>query len=55
MSRGIRHVRSEVSITARPFFESIGFRVLRQQVVERRGVSLRNFRMERDIDAEPEG
>jgi putative acetyltransferase len=55
MSRGIRRLRSEVSITARPFFESIRFRVLRQQVVERRGVSLRNFRMERDIDAEPSG
>jgi putative acetyltransferase len=53
VSRGIRHLWSEVSITARPFFESIGFRVVRQQVVERRGVSLQNFRMARDIDAEP--
>jgi putative acetyltransferase len=52
-TRGLRHLRSEVSITARPFFESIGFRVLRQQMVERRGVSLQNFRMERYIDAEP--
>jgi putative acetyltransferase len=55
VSQGIRHLRSYVSITARPFFESIGFRVVRQQVVERRGVSLRNFRMERDINAEPSG
>lgn len=55
VDRGIRHLRSEVSITARPFFESTGFRVVRQQVVQRRGVSLQNFRMERDIDAEPSG
>jgi GNAT superfamily N-acetyltransferase len=53
MSRGIRHLWSEVSITARPFFESMGFHVVRQQVVERHGVSLQNLRMERDIDAEP--
>lgn len=53
VTRGIRHLRSEVSVTARPFFESMGFRVVRQQMVERRGVSLQNFRMERDIDAEP--
>jgi putative acetyltransferase len=55
LTRGIRHLRSEVSITARPFFESIGFRVFRKQVVERRGVSLQNFWMERDIDVEPSG
>jgi hypothetical protein len=41
---------SEVSITARPFFESIGFRVVRQQVTERRAVSLQNFVMEGDIE-----
>jgi putative acetyltransferase len=55
VSRGIRHLRSEVSITARPFFERIGFRVVRQQVVERGDVSLQNFRMERIIDSEPLG
>jgi GNAT superfamily N-acetyltransferase len=53
VSRGIRHLCSEVSITARPFFESVGFRVVSEHVVERRGVSLQNFRMERDVDAEP--
>jgi putative acetyltransferase len=52
-SRGIRHLRSEVSITARPFFERAGFHVVKEQVVERQGVSLQNFRMERDIGAEP--
>jgi putative acetyltransferase len=55
VSRGIRHLRSEVSTTARPFFEGVGFRIVREQVVERCGASLQNFRMERDIDAEPLG
>jgi putative acetyltransferase len=45
--RGIVHLRSEVSITARAFFESVGFRVVNPQVVERRGASLTNFVMER--------
>ena len=49
-SQGIRRFTSDVSVTARPFFEQIGFRMVRPQVVERRGVSFQNFRMERDID-----
>jgi putative acetyltransferase len=55
LSRGMCHLHSEVSVTARPFFESVGFRVVREQIVERRGVPLQNFRMEKDIDAEPLG
>lgn len=51
--RGIRNLRSEVSLTARSFFEAGGFRVLGEQRVERRGVWLRNLRMERQIDVEP--
>ncbi len=38
---------AEVSITARPFFERYGFRVLAEQTVEIRGQSLRNCRMEK--------
>ena len=41
---------ANVSITARPFFERMGFRVLRSQTVEREGVSLENFHMECKID-----
>jgi putative acetyltransferase len=55
VSRGICHLHCEVSITARPFFESVGFRVVREQIVERRGLSLQNFRMEKDLDADPLG
>lgn len=46
---GIVQLTANVSITARPFFERIGFRVLQSQVVEREGVRLENFRMERVI------
>ena len=35
------------SVTARPFFEGRGYRVVRRQQVERRGVLLTNFLMER--------
>jgi len=52
-SRGVGRLISDVSVTARPFFERVGFRVVKSQEVERRGVRLRNFRMERKIDAEP--
>ena len=55
LSRRVGHLHSEVSVTARPFFESVGFRIVREQIVERRGISLQNFRMEKDIDAEPMG
>lgn len=41
---------SEVSITARPFFESQGFVVLAEQEVEVRGVRFINYRMERRLD-----
>jgi len=39
---------SHVSITARPFFEKRGFRVVKEQQVRRRGVFLTNFVMEKD-------
>ena len=38
---------THASITARPFFEQRGYRVVRAQQVERRGVLLSNFVMER--------
>jgi putative acetyltransferase len=43
---GIVQLTANVSITARPFLERMGFRVLQSQVVEREGVTLENFRME---------
>lgn len=40
-------VVTHASITARPFFERRGYRILREQQVERRGVLLTNFVMEK--------
>ncbi|MDW9178595.1 GNAT family N-acetyltransferase [Legionella pneumophila] len=45
-SLSLKRVFAEVSITAKPFFESKGFRVVKQQRVEIRGVKLTNFIME---------
>lgn len=45
-ARGIGKLHSEVSLTARPFFERLGFRVLARQTVECRGARLDNFRMD---------
>lgn len=42
----LKRVFAEVSITAKPFFESKGFKVVKQQMVEIRGVKLTNFIME---------
>lgn len=38
---------THASLTARPFFEGRGYRVLRRQAVVRRGVALDNFVMEK--------
>ena len=38
-------ITTHASITARPFFEGRGYRVLREQQVERRGVWLTNYVM----------
>ena len=39
---------TNASLTALPFFRSRGYRVVREQQVERRGVSLTNFVMEKE-------
>ncbi|EOB4245219.1 N-acetyltransferase family protein [Vibrio metschnikovii] len=46
-SRGIKRYFSEVSITARPFYEHFGFKVVQAQEMEVRGQKLRNFVMEK--------
>ena len=43
----IKIIFAEVSITARPFFEAKGFNVIKEQIVECRGVMLTNFVMEK--------
>ncbi|TCS43729.1 GNAT family N-acetyltransferase [Reinekea marinisedimentorum] len=46
---GIARLYANVSITARPFFEHFGFRVLKQQQAEINGRVLTNFLMEHHI------
>ncbi len=48
-SQRITRFYSEVSITARPFYERFGFNVVCDQTVEIRGQKLRNFVMEKFI------
>ncbi len=45
--QGITKFYSEVSITARPFYEKFGFKVVKEQTIEIRGQKLRNFVMEK--------
>jgi putative acetyltransferase len=46
-SLGVKRVYTEASITAKPFFEKRGFKVIKEQQVEKRGVKLTNFQMEK--------
>lgn len=43
----IERVYAEVSITAKPFFEAKGFKLVKEQIVTLRGVGLKNFMMEK--------
>ncbi len=46
---GLKKLFTEASITAKPFFESQGFMVVKKQEVERRGQKFINFAMEKLI------
>jgi putative acetyltransferase len=48
--QGCREITSDVSITARPFFERRGYVVLAEQRVERQGVQLTNFKVRKPLD-----
>lgn len=48
---GAPRMFSEVSVTARPFFEAQGFAVIAEQQVVVRGVAFINYRMERKLGA----
>lgn len=45
----IPKIFAEVSITARPFFERQGFKVIVEQKVSIRGLELTNFKMEKQL------
>lgn len=42
------NITTHSSITARPFFEKRGYKVIKQQEVERQGIFLTNFVMEKE-------
>lgn len=46
----VRQLSSNVSITARPFFEALGFHVVAEQHPVTGGVVMTNFHMTRDLD-----
>lgn len=48
-SSNIDYIFSEVSITAKPFFEKHGFTTIAKQTIIRKGVELTNFKMERKV------
>jgi putative acetyltransferase len=48
-SLGIRRIESDVSITARPFFEKHGYRVDKEQQVMVREVILNNYKMSKEF------
>ena len=52
---GLGRIFTEASVTARPFFERNGFRVVREQRVLCRGVEMTNFAMEKPLAPSEEG
>ena len=46
---GLRRLATEASITARPFFQARGFRVIAEQQVRRRCATFVNYRMEKSL------
>lgn len=46
---GVKKLFVDASITARPFFEKLNFKTIRQQTVELRGVDFMNYRMEKKL------
>lgn len=48
-TKGIAFMNTASSITAKPFFEAKGYKVIDEQIVERRGVRLRRYLMEKKL------
>lgn len=46
------HIVTHASVTARPFFEKRGYRVIRERRVVRHGVPMTNYRMEKQLPAQ---
>lgn len=46
---GLSEIHVGASITAKPFFESCGYHIFKSQTVERRGITLLNFKMVKSL------
>ena len=46
---GLKHLTTEASITAKPFFQRMGFSVVKEQEVTRRGEVFINYVMEKSL------
>lgn len=44
-----KYLTADVSKTAQPFFEKIGFKLIQEQIVTVKGVELTNFKMKKDL------
>ena len=53
VDNSINAMTTDASITSKPFFQRMGFSVVREQSVECRGVQLTNYRMRRAMKADP--
>ncbi|MBU5228012.1 GNAT family N-acetyltransferase [Clostridium senegalense] len=47
----VRHIITHSSITAKPFFEKRGYKVIKKQFVERNGVQLSNYIMKKYVNS----
>ncbi len=47
--KGNTYMNTQASITSKPFFEARGYTCIEKQIVERRGVRLRRYLMEKKI------
>ena len=48
LEKDFDHISVHASITARPFFEKRGYKVIKEQTVIRSGVRIKNYVMEKD-------
>ena len=48
--QGQTELTSDVSKTARPFFEKVGFKVIKEQSVVRKNVELTNYKMKKKLN-----
>lgn len=48
----MNRITTHASITARPFFEKRGYKIISENEVKRRGVALANFIMEKELAQE---